>query len=466
MPKRGGGKRTSDVEIDENAEFFFAGAGEASSAGASSGTLPRDFKALMLRDEVVRGLEQAGYEKPSPVQARAIPLGKFGADLVIQAKSGTGKTCVFAVIALESISLDFRAPQVIIIAPTRELAHQTRDVIRSIGQYMPGLECHAFVGGMSTDLDIKALSLETAACHIVSGTPGRLRSLIEMGSLRLEGVRHLVLDEVDQLLAEGFRQQVEYFLGVLPTRRQVLAVSATFTKELLSYLDTIMHKPHMVSVVKDSVALKGVRQFFFDVHPPDTASNLGTEIGSSQRASGKSTGAGGSSYGRDKFKSRMQGLVQVLETTPFHQCVVFTNSRILGQRVAQLLVQLGFPAQFVCGDMPQAQRLAAIAQLRAFELRVLVSSDLTARGIDVVRQFTCFTRTKVQILTRNALLGARQPRCQSRDAAFLRHVPPQSGSDRFSFLVFFSSSYCYVSSFYYVSVCRPPTTRTCTEWCG
>jgi len=298
MPKRGG-KRTSDVEVDESAVSVpvSAGAKTKVTAEVQGGALPRDFKALMLRDEVLRGLEQAGYEKPSPVQARAIPLGKFGADLIIQAKSGTGKTCVFAVIVLESISLDFRAPQAMAIAPTRELAHQTRDVIRCIGQFMPGLGCQAFVGGMSTDVDVKALSLETSACHVVSGTPGRLRALIEMGALRLEGVRHLVLDEVDQLLAEGFRQQVEYFLTVLPTRRQVLAVSATFTKELLEYLGTIMHKPHMVSVVKDSVALKGVRQFFLDVLPPDHSAGGEHKI--------KSAAVSG---GRDKLKSRMQGL--------------------------------------------------------------------------------------------------------------------------------------------------------------
>ena len=296
MPKRGG-KRTSDVEIDDGEGAAAGGAGQPLTAA-----LPRDFKALMLRDEVVRGLEHAGYERPSPVQARAIPLGKFGADLTIQAKSGTGKTCVFAVIVLESILLDFRAPQALVIAPTRELAHQTRDVIRSIGQFMVGLGCEAFVGGMSTDADVKALAPEAAACHVVAGTPGRLRALIEMGALRLEGVRQLVLDEVDQLLAEGFRSQVEYFLAVLPTRRQMLAVSATFNKDLLEYLETIMHKPSMVSVVKDSVALKGVRQFFLDVLPAEDSAQGAPAEGQGQRKVSTVVA------GRDKLKSRMQGL--------------------------------------------------------------------------------------------------------------------------------------------------------------
>ena len=362
MTRRDGGRRTSDVEIDE-----CAGAPDKAETeeGRSQGALPADFQSLMLRDEVLRGLEDAGYGRPSPVQARAIPLGKLGADLVIQAKSGTGKTCVFAVVLLDAILLDFCAPQALIIAPTRELAHQTRDVIVSIGRHMKGLGCQAFVGGLSTDVDVKVLTLEASACHIVSGTPGRLRALIEMGALRLEGVRQVVVDEVDQLFAEAFRPQVEYLLDVLPTRRQMLAVSATFTPELLEYLGNIMHKPQMVSVVKDTVALKGVRQFFYDAAPAASAAAAGARA--------------------DKLAHRMQGLVHILETTNFHQCVVFTNSRIYGQRVAQLLGQLGFPAQFVCGDMPQEERLSAIARLRAFELRVLVSSDLTARGIDVER---------------------------------------------------------------------------------
>jgi superfamily II DNA/RNA helicase len=123
-----------------------------------------------------------------------------------------------------------------------------------------------------------------------------------MGALRLEGVRQLVLDEVDQLLAEGFRSQVEYFLAVLPSRRQMLAVSATFTKDLLEYLETIMHKPSMVSVVKDSVALKGVRQFFLDVLPAEDNAQGAPAEGQGQRKVSTVLA------GRDKLKSRMQGL--------------------------------------------------------------------------------------------------------------------------------------------------------------
>ena len=145
-------------------------------------TAPRDFKALMLSESVLEGLAEAGYVKPSPVQARAIPLGKFGADLIVQAKSGTGKTCMFSVIVLEALQLSHAAEQALVVSPTRELAHQTRDVIRSIGARLPKLGCEAFVGGIATEEDVALLSSTSKPCHVVVGTPGRLRALIELGT--------------------------------------------------------------------------------------------------------------------------------------------------------------------------------------------------------------------------------------------------------------------------------------------
>ena len=181
------------------------------------------------------------------LQARAIPIGRFGADLITQAKSGTGKTCMFAVIVLDTLKLDFRTPQAAIISPTRELAHQTRDVVRGIGTFMAGLGCEAFVGGMSTSDDVTLLTRPGACCHVVTGTPGRLRALIEMGALAVEGLRQLVLDEADVLLSDDFRPQIDVLFGILPLRKQVMAVSATYSKELLALVRGYMREPQEVS---------------------------------------------------------------------------------------------------------------------------------------------------------------------------------------------------------------------------
>uniref|UniRef100_A0A7S0F1H0 RNA helicase n=1 Tax=Hanusia phi TaxID=3032 RepID=A0A7S0F1H0_9CRYP len=287
----------------------------------------------------------------------------MGLDLIVQAKSGTGKTCVFAVILLQTISSTISSVQALVLAPTRELAYQTRDVIRSVARFMSGVGCEAFVGGLPTEKDIAKLKHSGGSLQVVAGTPGRLRALVEAKHLDLSALRQLVLDEVDVLLEEeGMRPQVEFFFKASPRRKQILAVSATFTDELLEYLHARLSHPQVVNVIRANVALKGVKQFVESLASPPDSSDFNA-----------------------KMEQRMTGLVRVLESTSFHQCIVFTNSRTLGQRVCLLLERLGFPSSFTCGDLPQPERLRALDKLRNFEIRVLVSSDVSARGIDVDR---------------------------------------------------------------------------------
>eukprot|EP00282_Hemiselmis_andersenii_P046965 CAMPEP_0172087736 /NCGR_PEP_ID=MMETSP1043-20130122/22847_1 /TAXON_ID=464988 /ORGANISM="Hemiselmis andersenii, Strain CCMP441" /LENGTH=267 /DNA_ID=CAMNT_0012749969 /DNA_START=46 /DNA_END=845 /DNA_ORIENTATION=+ len=261
MPRLDDGRiRTSDVVED--------GVGESEEGGEARGGAS-SFAALLLREEVVRGLQKEGYHKPSPIQARAIPIGRFGADLIAQAKSGTGKTCMFAAIVLDALNLDLRHPQAIIVSPTRELAHQTRDVVRGIGSFMPGMVCHAFVGGLSTTEDVSLLQGGQAYCQICAGTPGRLRALLEMGALACEGVRQVVLDEADELLAEAFKAQVSILLSALPARKQVVAVSATYTPELLATVRALTRDPQEVLLTTNATAsLQGVAQFRVALPPP------------------------------------------------------------------------------------------------------------------------------------------------------------------------------------------------------
>ncbi|EKX49705.1 hypothetical protein GUITHDRAFT_135872 [Guillardia theta CCMP2712] len=355
--ERGGGEVDEYVTCQETAAERRAAIGDhnqehnrgepsersADRAGSEGGGT-RDFRALMLDEQIVKGLEEAGYIRPSPVQLRAIPLGNMGLDLIVQAKSGTGKTCVFAVIILQSLSLNFNGVQALVLSHTRELAYQTRDVIRSVARFMSGIRCEAFVGGLPTEKDIEKLK-SAESCQIVAG---RLRALVEAKHLDLSALRQLVLDEVDVLLEEeGLRPQVEFFFKVSPPRKQILAVSATFTDELLAYLHARLSNPQVVNVIRANVALKGVKQFVEFVESPRDVSDVNA-----------------------KMERRMMGLVRVLESTSFHQCIVFTNSRTLGQRVCLLLERLGFPSSFTCGDLPQPERLRALEKLRNFEIRV------------------------------------------------------------------------------------------------
>ena len=207
---------------------------------------PLEFSELQLSAPVLRGLADAGFERPSPIQARAIPLGRFGVDLIAQAKSGTGKTVVFAAIALELVRPDQPAPQALIVAPTREIALQCRDVCRIIGAHLRGINCHGFVGGTPVRTD----RATAAVSHVACGTPGRLVDLLLAEALVASRVRLLVLDEADKLCGdEGFEEQLRYLLTSLPMRKQSLAFSATYPASLLEVLRSSMRSPLTISLL-------------------------------------------------------------------------------------------------------------------------------------------------------------------------------------------------------------------------
>nr|DBA33987.1 TPA: hypothetical protein GDO54_001598 [Pyxicephalus adspersus] len=203
----------------------------------------QDFKSLLLSRPVLEGLEAAGFIKPSPVQSKAIPLGRCGLDLIVQAKSGTGKTCVFSTVALDSLILENSATQILILAPTREIAVQIHSVIITIGSRMEGLECHVFIGGTPLPQDKPRLK----KCHIAVGSPGRIKQLIEIGYLNTAHIRLFILDEADKLLEEGsFQEQINWIYSSLPANKQMLAVSATYPEFLARALTTYMREPMFV----------------------------------------------------------------------------------------------------------------------------------------------------------------------------------------------------------------------------
>ena len=205
------------------------------------------FEDLGLPDPIQRGLADAGFKHPSPIQVRAIPLGRFGVDMIAQAKSGTGKTVVFAVVALEMVIPNDPGAQALIIAPTREIALQSRDVCRTLGAYVKGVRTNAFVGGTSMRNDISLAAKSQVAC----GTPGRLVGLLLCEALVADRVRLLVLDEADKLCHDdGFEEQLRYLLTSLPERKQTLAFSATYPAPLLKTLQASMRSPITVSLLR------------------------------------------------------------------------------------------------------------------------------------------------------------------------------------------------------------------------
>lgn len=323
-------ERTDDILIEENV----------------------DFAGMYLSDQVLQGLKAAGFERPSPIQLAAIPLGRCGLDLVVQAKSGTGKTCVFTVVALEMISVSAITTQVLVIAPTREIAVQITQVVNAIGSGMPGLRASTFIGGIHLAQDKAKLR----CCHIAVGTPGRITQLVELGYLKLDNVRLLILDEADQLLTGQFTESVVQLASALPLNKQILALSATYTEDVAKVAERLMRSPNHVRLGRDSPALLGVNQFVRLLpyhHQP---------------------------YRRQQIK--FTELLTILATVTFNQCLVFSNSQLRAESLCNALRASGWPVSYLTGGQKQSDRLKALEELCSYKCRVLVSTDLSARGLD------------------------------------------------------------------------------------
>ncbi|EFN53228.1 hypothetical protein CHLNCDRAFT_12993, partial [Chlorella variabilis] len=185
------------------------------------------FEGLLLPPHILQALHEAGFRRPSPVQEAALPLARMGTDLIVQAKAGTGKTLVFAVAAVERVDLANSSPQVLVLAPTREIALQASETVAlaAAALPLPGLACASFIGGLPP---LPAVPAVCRACHVAVGTTGRMLSLIQRGTLRTDSVHLLVLDEADKLLADSFRKDTLAIASALPQRRQLLALSATY----------------------------------------------------------------------------------------------------------------------------------------------------------------------------------------------------------------------------------------------
>lgn len=323
-------ERTDDIHIEENV----------------------DFAGMYLSDQVLEGLKAAGFERPSPIQLAAIPLGRCGLDLVVQAKSGTGKTCVFTVVALEMISVSALTTQVLVIAPTREIAVQITQVINAIGSRMPGLRAATFIGGIHLAQDKAKLR----CCHIVVGTPGRITQLVELGYLKLDNVRLFILDEADQLLTGQFTESVVRLASALPLNKQMLALSATYSEDVAKVAERLMRSPNHVRLGRDSLALLGVNQFVRLLpyhHQP---------------------------HRRQQIK--LTELLSILTTVTFNQCLVFSNSQLRAESLCNALRASGWPVSYLTGAQTQSDRLQALEELCSYKCRILVSTDLSARGLD------------------------------------------------------------------------------------
>eukprot|EP00095_Tigriopus_kingsejongensis_P012061 maker-scaffold60_size442463-snap-gene-0.19 protein:Tk12061 transcript:maker-scaffold60_size442463-snap-gene-0.19-mRNA-1 annotation:"hypothetical protein DAPPUDRAFT_190766" len=312
----------------------------------------KTFAHFQLGEKIQFGLSNAGFLRPSPVQWQALPVAHLGLDLVVQAKSGTGKTLVFVLTALEKVDLSLKSVQTLVLAPTREIAVQGARVALEVGAGLPGLKVNAFIGGTSLQDDVTKLK----KCHMAVGSPGRIKQLIMEKYLKTDHVGLLVLDEADKLMSADFQSDLRWIFQRLPARPQVMALSATYPQDLEALVETFMHNPHHVRLGQEDQVLTGLSQFVYLVraHPQV----------------------------EKQTRHKMKALLDLLATVSFNQCLVFSNYSVRAEAMCRQATAQGWPALFIAATQDQAERLQAINSLKQFQCRVLFSTDLTARGID------------------------------------------------------------------------------------
>ncbi|VDK88156.1 unnamed protein product [Litomosoides sigmodontis] len=304
------------------------------------------FDSMGLGEELLRGIYSYGFEKPSAIQQRAIKQIVKGRDVIAQAQSGTGKTATFSIAVLQSLDISLRETQALILSPTRELAVQIQKVVLALGDYL-NVQCHACIGGTNVGEDIRKLDYGQ---HVVSGTPGRVFDMIRRRNLRTRSIKMLVLDEADEMLNKGFKEQLYDIYRYLPPGAQVVLLSATLPHEILEMTSKFMTDPIRILVKRDELTLEGIKQFFVAV---------------------------------DREEWKFDTLCDLYDTLTITQAVIFCNTRRKVDWLAEKLKEANFTVSSMHGEMEQQERDTIMKEFRGGDSRLLISTDVFARGLDI-----------------------------------------------------------------------------------
>lgn len=306
------------------------------------------FSELGLSDAVMRALDDIGYKTPSPIQAKAIPEFLTGGDILGQAQTGTGKTAAFALPLLTNINLAQRTPQAMILVPTRELALQVTEAIESFSAHMPKLNMIALYGGQGYREQLQALK---RGVHIIVGTPGRVMDHMRRGTLKLDELRTLILDEADEMLRMGFIDDVDWILSHTPEDRQVGLFSATMPPQIKRIANSHLQNPTEVVIKAKTNTADTIRQRYWLV----------------------------------QGLHKLDGMCRILEAETFDGIIVFVRTKAATEELAVKLEARGFASAALNGDIQQNQRERTVDRLKRGELDILVATDVVARGLDVER---------------------------------------------------------------------------------
>jgi len=306
------------------------------------------FEQLALDPTLLRALNDVGYETPSPIQAETIPLILERRDVLGEAQTGTGKTAAFALPILSNLDLSQKHVQVLVLAPTRELAIQVAEAFQKYAKYMTGFHVLPVYGGQDYRSQIRALE---RGVHIVVGTPGRVMDHMRRGTLKLDRLSALVLDEADEMLRMGFIEDVDWILEQTPENRQIALFSATMPKEIRRIATAHLNDPAQITIKVKTTTAETIRQRYWSV------SGL----------------------------HKLDALTRILEAESFDAMLIFVRTKIATVELAEKLEARGFATAALNGDIPQNQRERTVDNLKTGKLDIIVATDVAARGLDVPR---------------------------------------------------------------------------------
>ncbi len=310
-------------------------------------TVP-EFKDLSLAAPILKVLDDVGYETPSPIQAQTIPLILDGRDVLGQAQTGTGKTAAFALPILSRLNLKQKDPQVLVLAPTRELAIQVAEAFQTYAAHLKGFHVLPVYGGQDYRGQIRALN---RGVHVVVGTPGRVMDHMRKGTLKLKQLTTLVLDEADEMLRMGFIDDVEWILDQIPEQRQIALFSATMPQQIRRIATKYLNDPEQITIKVKTTTAETIRQRYWLV----------------------------------KGVQKLEALTRILEAEEFDGMLVFVRTKTATQELADKLKARGYACAALNGDIAQNQRERTVEQLKKGQLDIVVATDVAARGLDVQR---------------------------------------------------------------------------------
>lgn len=304
------------------------------------------FSELELSAEVLRGIQAMGFEEPTPIQEKTIVPIMAGRDVIGQAQTGTGKTCAFAIPAVQSLTEDTGYVQVLVLCPTRELAIQTAEEFQSVSKFVEGVRILPIYGGQSMDRQIQSLKRRP---QIIIGTPGRVMDHMRRGTIKLDSLRVVILDEADEMLSMGFLEDMETILKKTPEDRQTVLFSATMSRPILDLTRRFQKNPEHIQILHKELTVQGIEQYYIEV----------------------------------REAAKLDVLCRVVDGNNYALCLVFCSTKRGADALAFSLKARGYAAEALHGDIRQNERSAILSRFKSGEVGLLVATDVAARGLDV-----------------------------------------------------------------------------------